>query len=169
MQLDNLISTRNVLAKSGWMDSDDRAEFIEDVDRLKSLVMFLRHQCLTYSKPTARQIEAAINQDYVAESIAERLPRYRESAMLMLLSQPHGKVFWDFARRLVDAVNADLNTPEGANSIELWTIRRTIRTVAPDWVFSDMPPVPTISKYARRTTKITSIMPAGSPGSGKKR
>lgn len=113
--------------------------------------------------------EAAINQDYVAESIAERMPRYRESTMLMLLSRPQGKAFWDFARKLVDAVNADLNTPEDANSIELRTIPRTIRTVAPDWVFSDMPPVPTISKYARRTTKVNSIMLAGSPGSRKKR
>lgn len=97
---------------------------------------------------------------------AGRIDSCRRRVELLLLSRPSGNEFWDFARVLMEDIEAEQRTASGAARAQLLRYSRTVRSVVPSWVFEDDSPGAN-SKYSYRPVTVKRILSGGLPGQGK--
>lgn len=146
----------------------DRAEFNNDIRRLRLALQYLRNIADGFRPPTSERIFQILASDQHPESISDRVELYDSTAQLILLARPAGKQFWDLARTTIAAINSDLREAEGQMRTRLLQIKESVQWVAPSWVFKDKSHYGSHSRYAHRTTRIKSITSSGLPSLGKR-
>lgn len=168
-QRHSLEQTHHTVDTTKGLHDIDRAEFHTILKRLRSFTHFLHERAAGFTKFSQDEVAQILSHQDLEKGPIERLIHYRRAVMLMLLSRPHGKAFWDFTRLLSEALDRDLKESTPTDQDELVRLRRTVRVVAPDWIFRDHTPAVPISRYAFRDTQVRGMYQGGLPGLGKRR
>lgn len=143
---------------------------LEIVDRLRichSTLEFLSSWSGTIRKMTAGDAREVMSLRTVGTTPSIRIESCRRRVELLLLSRPDGREFWEFARTLMEDIEAERRTASGAARALLQRYSFTVKSVVPSWVFEDDTPGAG-SKYDYRPVNVKRIISGGLPGQGKR-
>ena len=143
---------------------------LEITNRLRvchSTLEFLSSWSRTIRTMTAGEVREVMSLRTSGADPASRIQSCRRRVELLLLSRPSGREYWEFARTLMEDIEAEWRTASGAARAQLLRYSCTVRSVVPSWVFEDDSPGAS-SKYDYRPVNLKTITSGGLPGQGKR-